>query len=88
MPTPAEIDAMNESVKHYEAFHGVSYSDEVLEDTVQFAKRYIQDRYMPDKAIDIMDEAGASTNVGLEKPDNIKELETRIATIYKEKKEN
>ena len=38
--------------KHYENFHNVSISDEVIEDTVQFAKRYINDRYMPDKAID------------------------------------
>lgn len=49
--------------KHYEEFHGVSYSDEVLEDTVQFAKRYIQDRFMPDKAIDLLDETAAHLRV-------------------------
>src|SRR5690606_28789327 len=38
--------------KHYEDFHGVVISDEVIEDTVMLAKRYINDRYMPDKAID------------------------------------
>lgn len=49
--------------KHYEKFHGVTYSDEVLEDTVQFAKRYIQDRFMPDKAIDLLDETAAHLRV-------------------------
>lgn len=49
--------------KHYEEFHGVSISDEVIEDTVQFAKRYVQDRYMPDKAIDLLDETAAHLRV-------------------------
>ncbi len=50
--------------RHYEAFHNVRISDEVIEDTVQFAKRYINDRYMPDKAIDLIDEASAHVRVG------------------------
>lgn len=49
--------------KHYEEFHGVSISDEVLVDTVNLAKRYINDRFMPDKAIDLLDEASASLKV-------------------------
>jgi ATP-dependent Clp protease ATP-binding subunit ClpC len=49
--------------KHYEKFHGVRISDEVLDDTVQFAKRYIQDRFMPDKAIDLLDETAAHLRV-------------------------
>lgn len=49
--------------KHYENFHNVSISDEVIEDTVQFAKRYINDRFMPDKAIDLLDEASAHLRV-------------------------
>ncbi len=49
--------------KHYEEFHGVRVSDEVLEDTVQFARRYINDRYMPDKAIDLLDETSAYLRV-------------------------
>ena len=40
-------------------FHGVVIGDEVLEDAVYFASRYINDRYMPDKAIDMLDEAAA-----------------------------
>jgi ATP-dependent Clp protease ATP-binding subunit ClpC len=48
---------------HYEQFHGVAISDEVLEDAVYFAGRYINDRYMPDKAIDMLDEAAALLRV-------------------------
>ncbi len=49
--------------KHYETFHNVIISDEVIEDTARFAKRYINDRFMPDKAIDLMDEASAHLRV-------------------------
>lgn len=49
--------------KHYEEFHNVKISDEVLEDTVGLAKRYINDRYMPDKAIDLLDETAAHLRV-------------------------
>jgi ATP-dependent Clp protease ATP-binding subunit ClpC len=48
---------------HYEAFHGVTLSDEVLEDATQLAKRYINDRFMPDKAIDLIDETAAHLRV-------------------------
>lgn len=50
--------------KHYESFHNVKISDEVIEDTVRFARRYINDRFMPDKAIDLIDEAAAHVRVG------------------------
>ncbi|MDB5169660.1 MAG: hypothetical protein JWN82_56 [Candidatus Saccharibacteria bacterium] len=62
--SPSETLAILKGLrKHYEAFHGVKISDEVLEDTVNLAKRYIQDRYMPDKAIDLLDETGAHLRV-------------------------
>lgn len=48
---------------HYEQFHGVVIDDAVLEDTVYFASRYINDRFMPDKAIDLLDEAAALLRV-------------------------
>ncbi|HET9098074.1 MAG TPA: ATP-dependent Clp protease ATP-binding subunit [Candidatus Saccharimonadales bacterium] len=48
---------------HYESFHGVTISDEVIEDATQFAKRYINDRFMPDKAIDLIDETAAHLRV-------------------------
>lgn len=62
--------------KHYEAFHGVTISDEVLEDTVYLAKRYINDRYMPDKAIDLLDETAAHLRVDKGKtPPEVRKLQ-------------
>jgi ATP-dependent Clp protease ATP-binding subunit ClpC len=62
--TPAETLAILKGLrKHYENFHGVILNDEVLEDAVTLAKRYIQDRYMPDKAIDLIDETSAHLRV-------------------------
>lgn len=49
--------------KHYEKFHGVKIGDDVLEDTVMLAARYINDRFMPDKAIDLLDETAAHLRV-------------------------
>ncbi len=49
--------------KHYEEFHGVEVSDAVLDNIVQLAKRYINDRFMPDKAIDLLDETAAHLRV-------------------------
>ncbi|OGL31113.1 ATP-dependent Clp protease ATP-binding protein ClpC [Candidatus Saccharibacteria bacterium RIFCSPHIGHO2_12_FULL_41_12] len=49
--------------KHYENFHNVSMSDEVIDDIVRYSERYINDRFMPDKAIDLMDEAAAHVRV-------------------------
>lgn len=62
--SPGETVAILKGLrKHYEAFHGVKLSDEVLEDAVILSKRYIQDRYLPDKAIDLIDEASAHIRV-------------------------
>lgn len=63
--SPAETVGILKGLRrHYEAFHNVRISDEVIEDTVHFAKRYINDRFMPDKAIDLIDEAAAFVRVG------------------------
>ena len=62
--TPSETLAILKGLrKHYENFHGVTMSDEVLEDAVTLAKRYINDRFMPDKAIDLIDETAAHLRV-------------------------
>ena len=62
--TPSETFAILKGLrKHYENFHGVTFSDEVLEDAVTLAKRYVNDRYMPDKAIDLIDETAAHLRV-------------------------
>jgi len=61
---PAETLAILKGLrKHYESFHGVTLSDEVLEDAVTLAKRYINDRFMPDKAIDLIDETSAHLRI-------------------------
>ena len=65
--------------KHYEEFHGVKVSDDVLEDTVQFARRYINDRYMPDKAIDLLDETSAYLRVNKGKtPPALRQLQKEL----------
>ncbi|MBD3867098.1 MAG: ATP-dependent Clp protease ATP-binding subunit [Acidobacteria bacterium] len=64
-PSEAETIAILEGVKErYERFHGVSYTDEALRAAVYQANRYITDRFLPDKAIDVLDEAGARVKLG------------------------
>ena len=62
--SPAETVAILKGLRrHYEEYHGVKIGDEVIEDAVTLAKRYINDRYMPDKAIDLIDETAAHLRV-------------------------
>lgn len=62
--TPSETFAILKGLrKHYEQYHNVKLSDEVLEDAVMLSKRYINDRFMPDKAIDLIDETSAHLRV-------------------------
>lgn len=70
----------------YEKYHGVTYSDEVLKACVTLSKRYIQDRFLPDKAIDLMDEAGAKLNLAHGELD-VNYLKQRLKEINKEKQE-
>lgn len=68
--------------KHYEEFHGVTVSDEVLEDTVTLAKRYINDRFMPDKAIDLLDETAAHLRVDKGKtPPQLRKLQKELKLV-------
>ncbi len=68
--------------KHYEAFHDVSISDEVLVDTVNFADRYINDRFMPDKAIDLLDETSAHLRVDKGKtPPEVRKLTKELKLV-------
>jgi ATP-dependent Clp protease ATP-binding subunit ClpC len=60
---PETIAILKGLRKRYEQFHGVVISDEVVEDAANLAKRYINDRFMPDKAIDLLDEAAAYLRV-------------------------
>lgn len=68
--------------KHYEDFHGVSISEEVLEDTVNLADRYINDRFMPDKAIDLLDETSAHIKVDKGKtPPEVRKLQKELRLV-------
>src|SRR5688572_9144651 len=72
----------------YEAHHRVRYTDEALDACVDLSSRYINGRFLPDKAIDVMDEAGARVRLqSMVSPPNIKELETDIKKLEKEKDE-
>lgn len=68
--------------KHYEEFHGVKISDEVLDDTVGLADRYINDRFMPDKAIDLLDETAAHLRVDKGKtPPEVRRLQKELKLV-------
>jgi ATP-dependent Clp protease ATP-binding subunit ClpC len=72
----------------YEAHHRVRFTDEALEGCVDLSNRYINGRFLPDKAIDVMDEAGARVRLqSMVSPPNIKELEDEIKRLEKEKDE-
>jgi ATP-dependent Clp protease ATP-binding subunit ClpC len=76
---------LNNIKDKYEKYHRVTYTPEAIEECVKMADRYITDRAMPDKAIDVLDEAGASTNISHEQPENIKKLEAKKEDILKKK---
>ena len=71
---------------HYEKHHGVEIPDEVLETAVQMSKRYINDRYMPDKVIDVIDEAAAIAKVSADKKDGGKYKKLKIEARQLEEK--
>ncbi len=72
----------------YEAHHRVEITDEALEAAVNLADRYITDRFMPDKAIDLIDEGAAKVRIqSLTAPPDLKDLEEKIENIGKEKEE-
>ncbi len=66
----------------YEAHHKARYTDEALELAVKLSDRYLTGRFLPDKAIDVMDEAGARARIGsMTRPPNVKEIEKEIEEI-------
>ena len=67
---------------YYEKHHGVSMSDEVLEDAVYMADRYVSERYMPDKAIDVIDEASALVRVKAgRKPSKLRDFTKQLKNL-------
>lgn len=72
----------------YEAHHKVKITDGAIEAAVKMSSRYITDRFLPDKAIDLMDEAASKVRLkSYTAPSNVKELEDKIASLEKEKEE-
>jgi ATP-dependent Clp protease ATP-binding subunit ClpC len=70
----------------YEDHHKVTYSDKAIEAAVKLSERYISDRFLPDKAIDVIDEAGARKRLSsMEIPPEIRQIELEINEVIKEK---
>ena len=86
-PTVDETIQILTNIKSkYEEYHNVSYSDDAIEACVKLSDRYMTDRLLPDKAIDVMDEVGARVHLkNINVPQNILELEKQIEDIKQEK---
>jgi ATP-dependent Clp protease ATP-binding subunit ClpC len=85
--TPAEtVEILNKIKDKYEEHHGVTYTDEAINACVSLTTRYITDRFLPDKAIDALDEAGSRVHLtNIHVPENIIDIEQKIELIKVEK---
>ena len=88
---PSVEDAIKilQGLQHkYELHHKARYSDDAIKSAVMLSERYLTGRFLPDKAIDIMDEAGAKARIGaMTRPPEFKQLEMAVEEIRKEKEE-
>ncbi|MEK4148582.1 AAA family ATPase [Robertmurraya sp. FSL W8-0741] len=84
--TQHAIEILKGLREKYENFHEVTFSDEALEACVTLSQRYIQDRFLPDKAIDLMDEAGSKLNL-MSDYSSAEKIEKRLEEIAKEKEQ-
>ena len=87
-PTTVEetIEILENIKEKYEEHHHVNYTKEAIANCVNLSDRYISDRFLPDKAIDVLDEAGARVHINnIHVPDDIVKLEDAIEDIKKEK---
>jgi len=90
MVEPPSVDETIEILKglrdKYEAHHGAKFSDEALVEAAKLSDRYITGRFLPDKAIDLIDEAGAKARLStLVAPKEIKDMDEKLASVRKEK---
>ncbi|WP_395627739.1 Clp protease N-terminal domain-containing protein, partial [Daejeonella sp.] len=85
--TPTEtIEILNRIKEKYEEHHGVTYTDEAINACVSLTSRYITDRFLPDKAIDALDESGSRVHLtNIHVPQNIIDVEQKIEEIKIEK---
>ncbi|MBD2866238.1 MULTISPECIES: ATP-dependent protease ATP-binding subunit ClpC [Paenibacillus] len=86
-PTPEEaIQILHGLRDRYEAHHRVKITDEAIEQAVKLSDRYITDRFLPDKAIDLIDEASSKVRLrSYTVPPNLKQLEVQLENVRKEK---
>ena len=87
-PTSVEetIQILNNIKEKYEAHHHVNYTDEAIDACVKLTNRYMTDRYLPDKAIDALDEAGSRIHItSIVVPDQILKLENQLVVIREQK---
>jgi ATP-dependent Clp protease ATP-binding subunit ClpC len=86
-PSPEEtLIILNNLKSKYEDYHNVLYSEDAINACVQLSTRYITDRFLPDKAIDVMDEVGARVHLkNIYVPENITHLEQEIEKVKEEK---
>jgi ATP-dependent Clp protease ATP-binding subunit ClpC len=86
-PSAEEAIHILHNIKNkYEDFHNVNYSDEAITACVRLSDRYITDRFLPDKAIDVLDEVGARVHLkNIHVPQHIVELETQIEELKESK---
>ena len=85
--TPDETIQILENIKSkYEEHHNVTYSEEAIKACVTLSDRYISDRFLPDKAIDVLDETGARVHINnINVPETIVSLETQIEAVKEDK---
>ena len=83
----ASIEILKGIKKYYEEFHKVRISNDVIEKTVKMSEKYIHDRFLPDKAIDILDEACSKINLNNKDLYELELLKNRLAEIQEEKEE-
>jgi ATP-dependent Clp protease ATP-binding subunit ClpC len=86
-PSPEEAVLILKGLRpKYEEHHKAEITDQAIESAVKMSDRYITDRYLPDKAIDVMDEAGSRARIGtMTRPPEVKELEAEIEKIKTQK---
>ncbi|AZU61333.1 ATP-dependent Clp protease ATP-binding subunit [Neobacillus mesonae] len=84
--TESAIEILKGIQKKYEDYHDVCYTDEAVRACVTLSKRYIQDRFLPDKAIDLLDEAGSKLNLASDYKSK-DQIESRLKEIASEKEE-
>ncbi|MFK7741084.1 MAG: ATP-dependent Clp protease ATP-binding subunit [Planctomycetota bacterium] len=88
-PTPEQtIEILKGLRDKYEAHHRVTYTDDAFQAAVDFSTRYITGRFLPDKAIDVIDEAGARIRIkSMTAPPDLREMDQQVTRLSKEKEE-